>query len=253
MKKFVSSARIVAAMAALILLGSAVLISCKKDNDDNTGIPVSGLMAFNLAPDVSAAGFSLSGSTLPSGPLAYNSFTGAYLAIYPGSRSVESFSYNSGGSLAASTFNFEPSKYYSVFLVGTDSTFENVIVADELDSLSGSGKAFVRYINAISDASTPAVTISSNGSEVVNDNAAYKTVSAFTAVDPGSIAISVSNGSTIDADRTITLEQQKIYTILLTGKPDGTGDAAVQIKFIENGSIDGNEDRTGSSSARAIN
>jgi len=88
---------------------------------------------------------------------------------------------------------------------------------------------------------------------VVNAPAPYASVSGFTAVNAGDVSVHVSNGSTIDATRTITLEQRKVYTVLLTGVPGGTGDRAVQIKFISNGTVDSETGRSASASGRSTN
>ena len=141
--------------------------------------------------------------------------------------------------------NFETSKYYSVFLVGTDANLENLIVKDNIDSLSVNGKAYVRYINAIPDASSSHVIIASGGSNAVNENASFKAVSEFVQIDPGQVSVSVNNGGTINASRTITLEKNVVYTVLLIGTPGGTGDKAVQVKYIANGVIESDAARMG--------
>jgi hypothetical protein len=140
-----------------------------------------------------------------------------------------------------------------VFLVGTDPNYEHVVVNDNLDSLSSASQAFIRYINAIPDSSSPTVTISVNSSTVVNEQASFKSVSSFIPVDPGSVTITVSNGGTINVTRTITIEQKKVYTILLIGKPGNTGDTAVQIKYIQNGTVDETAGRTTSMTTQSLN
>ena len=256
MKKFFSSVRLFT-LAGLGILGSGLLLtSClkDKDNSDNPNDVSAALMAFNLAPGQSAAGFKIGGNTLTQFPLGYNNYTAVYLPVFPGTRTVDAFSFGSGNTLATASGNFETGKFYSVFLVGTDSTLENVIVRDNFDSMSSSGKAYIRYINAIADASAPTVTIASGGTNVVNQSAAYKSVSEFVAVDAGSVDVAINNGGTINANRTITLESRKVYTVLLIGKPGGTGDNAVQIKFVANGQVDADASRMSkTASSRAVN
>ncbi len=221
----------------VLFLVAASFSSCLK-NDDNTQTPVAGLMAFNLAPDASAIGFSLSGNNLTSTPLAYTNYTGGYVGIYTGSRSITAFDASTGDALASSDYTFDRDKYYSLFLVG-DTAYQNVVVKDNIDTLPGTaGVAYVRYINAITGNLTPAVKISQNGNNVVNDNAAFGSVSDFTALAPGQITINVSSGDTLEADRSITIEERKVYTALLIGKP-GVSDTAqsVKIKYIENGTL----------------
>ena len=108
-------------------------------------------------------------------------------------------------------FNFENEKYYSAFVVGVNGNYRNVVTLDNFDSLSStSGNAYIRYINAITDSvNSPTVTISAGGSNIVNDNAAYASVSEFAAVAPGEVSIAVKNGTAIDANRSITVEAKK--------------------------------------------
>ncbi len=82
------------------------------------------------------------------------------------------------------------------------------------------------------------MTITANGTKVINTPAGFSSVSDFVAADPGQVTITVKNGSTIDASRTISLEQGKVYTVLLAGVPGATDTTkAVQIKYILNGSL----------------
>lgn len=253
MKSFFISVRKKVMILIFPMIAGLILVSCLKDNDLNDDNPVAGLMAFNLAPDAPFVGFTVSGGNLTASPLAYNSYTGVYRAVYPGAATVEAYNFNSGVSLAASGYTFEDSSYNSVFLVGTSGAYQNVVVKDELTQLTSSDQAYIRYINAIPDSSNPSVTVSVNGSVVINENAAFKNVSSFTAIDPGEVRIAVSNGSTIDTERIVTLEEKKVYTILLIGKPGDTGETAVQIKYILNGTTDESVNRSNSSSGRPVN
>ena len=104
---------------------------------------------------------------------------------------------------------------------------------DDYDQVTPvSGKAWVRYINAIADS-----TLSSSVSiGMVDDNSAYGTVSPFNQVNAGSVDVTVSSGSSFDVQRTIELEENKIYTILFIGSPNHQDpDKTVAIRFIENG------------------
>lgn len=234
-KKFLLNRSISMITGALFI--AILLTACSKDDNDIDQTPVSGLMAFNLAPDQPAVSITLSGNLIGGTPLGYGSFTGTYLNIYSGSRRVES--YASGNQLLDSlTYPFEPGKYYSVFVTGANNTYKNIVVPDNYDSLTASpDKSYVRYINAIPGSATSNVSITDDGSSVVNSSASFGQVSAFMAVTPGSLNINVSNESA-DANRSITVAGQKAYTVLLMGMPNQTDSTkAVQIRFIENGTI----------------
>ena len=241
MKRFFSSIRSALVPLSGVIVVAILLSACSKfDDDDNgTDTPVSGLMAFNLVPDKEAIGVAIGNNLLTNAPLQYTNFTGTYQRIFPGNREVEAFDARTDSSIAKASQNFEANKYYSVFTVGVNGTYSNVITHDNFDSLnSSSGKAYVRYINAIPDSTQPTVTIAANGSNVFNTAASFTSVSDFAAVDPGQVSVTVKNSSTIDANRSIELQQGKVYTVLLIGIP-GNADSnkAVQIKFVENGSL----------------
>jgi hypothetical protein len=228
--------------AAVLLLSAGVLFtSCLKNKNDNgADIPAAGVMSFNLAPDQQAAVIRLSGNSITQQPLGFNNFSGVYQRIYTGERAVESFDYLTGAKLGtAFTYNFQVNKSYSIFLVGADSSYKNVVALDDVDSNEvNSGKAYIRYINAIIDsANSSAVTVSAGGTAVINDNANYASVSAFKAVAPGDLSVAVKNGA-VDIGRTITVQAGKVYTILLTGLPGETNEAVKpQIKYVENGTL----------------
>jgi hypothetical protein len=222
------------------VVSSGVLFSaCLKDKDyNNPDIPAAGLTSFNLAPDQSGLVIRLSGNSLTQSPLTYTGYT--YNNLYVGNRNIESFSYNSNSQLTSTNYNFEQDKYYSLFVIGNNGAYRNVVSVDNFDSLSASsGKAYVRYVNAITDSvNTPTVTIAASGSNVVNENAAYGGVGAFTAVTAGSITVAVKNNNGVDANRNITVEQKKAYTILLVGVPGATDEnKKVQIRYISSGTL----------------
>lgn len=226
----------------LVVVSAGVLFSsCLKDKDNNNpDIPAGALLSFNLAPDQSSMVIRLSGNLLTQTPLAYTNYTGGYQNINAGSRQIDAFNFNSNQPLTSTNYNFEKGKYYSLFVTGANGAYRNVVAVDNFDSLSAAtGKAYVRYINAITDTvNASTVTITASGSQLVNEPAAYARVSEFTAVNPGDISITVKNNNGVDATRTIPVEQKKVYTILLAGKP-GAADASqqVQIKYISNGTL----------------
>jgi hypothetical protein len=224
-------------MVAVSALSIAVLFSaCKKDKADVVQTPVAGLMAFNLATDQPLVSVGLSGNLLGGAPLNYGSYTGTYLNVYAGNRQVSSYG-TSNNLLDSLTYPFEQGKYYSLFVLGTNNNYKNIIAQDNYDSLTASsGKAYVRYVNAIAGSASSNVIIGSGETNVVSKSASFGEVSPFTAVAPGSLTVNVSNGSS--ASRTITVAQQKAYTILLMGQPNQTDSTkAVQIRFIENGTV----------------
>ncbi|MES2847676.1 MAG: DUF4397 domain-containing protein [Bacteroidota bacterium] len=224
----------------IVAISAAIFASCKKDETPPVVTPAAGFMAFNLAPDQNAVVFSLSGSNVGTSTLPYNGYSGVYNPVYTGSREVRAFDNSTNTTLATTPGNFADSMYYSSFLIGTNGNYRTVLVQDNLDSLPVvAGKAYVRYINAITDSTiVPVVSVEATGETTITENAAFGNVSSFTQVNAGPLTTTVSDGINTLASRVITLEENKVYTLLLSGIP-GTSDSTkvVQVKYIQNGTI----------------
>jgi hypothetical protein len=230
------SMRIMRSLAAVVITSLLFMACVKSDRNDYLQQPAAGLMAFNLAADKPTVGFTLSGNSLGNTAIKYTGYTGVYLPIYVGNREVRSFDHFTGNTLAIANGSFADSMYYSAFLIGANGNYRNLVVKDELAPLTAvPGKAWVRYVNAIPDSTvSPTVTIG----EGINETGPYARVSSFAQVNVGSVNLSVNNGNNISANRTITIEENKVYTVLFVGIPGSTDpDKAVQIRFIQNGTV----------------
>lgn len=223
-----------------IFLVAILFGACKKSDVNNLRTPAAGLMAFNLIPNAGGIGVAIGNNSLTPQALYFNSFTGTYKAVYTGERTLESYSFGSGSTLAKDVHNFKDSSYYTVFVMGANDHYSNVFVEDKLASLpqNDKTKTYVRFVNAIPDSSTSKVTISAGGNNVFDSNSTFKEVSEFKEVAAGDVMVKIDNESTIDTSRTIALEKGRIYTVLLTGMPESTNsDFKVDIKFITNASL----------------
>ena len=241
MKRNFLSIRTLMIAAGSILLIGFLLTACNKNLDTgNNNVAVSRLMAFNLAPDKNVIGVAIDNNSLTSQPINYSNYTGFYINVYPGQRQLGAFVPNADSLFTKSSIVLDTSKYYSLFVIGANGSYKNVIVKDNFDSIpASSNQSFVRYINAVPDSINPlAVKVSAGGSNVVNENAAFGTVSGFVAVPPGDITVDISSDASVSSNKVLTLEAKKIYTILLIGQPGAT-DAAkqVQIRYISNGTL----------------
>ncbi|HUP12327.1 MAG TPA: DUF4397 domain-containing protein [Niastella sp.] len=241
MKKQFSFQRFIA-VAATVMLMAGVLTACKKTDGVATRIPSAGLMVFNLAPDKDGIGVALSGNLVNSVPLRFTSYNGTYQSIYTGERNIQALDL-SDSIFAESTSTFEDNNYYSLFVTGNNGVYKAVTVKDDVDSSATADKAYVRYINAIPDSSAPQVTFAVSGTNILEGAASFNTVTPFTAVSGGEVKVSLA-GENMAADRTFTIENGHVYTVLLVGVPGAT-DAAkkVQIRFVENGVIPASADK----------
>ena len=210
-----------------------LLTACSKNDDNNFDQPSSArLMLFNLAPDKPAVGFTISGNQLGNGYLGYTSYSGLYLPIFAATRELRAFDANNGATIATSTDDYADSAYYSAFLIGANGVYRNVVTKDDYSAvIPAAGKAWVRYINAVTD------TVASTNVTIAGttEAAGFGTISGFKQVDAGSLNTAISSG-TFEAGRTITVAENKVYTILFVGQPGATDPVlAPQVKFIENG------------------
>ena len=234
-KAFFSFRKTIPVIGAVLL--TVVLVACNKKDAVTTRIPAAGLMVFNLAPDKDGIGVALSGNILNNTPLSYTSFNGNYQNIYTGTRNIESFDLTDSV-FASSTFTFEDNNLYSLFVTGNNGVYKNITVKDDVDSNATADKAYIRYINAIPDSSALVVRITAGGTEVAGAASSFSSVSNFIPVAGGDVKIAVTNGSTISADRSVSLENGKVYTALLIGVPGATDETRkVQIRYILNGSV----------------
>ena len=240
MKKFMNLLRKNLLPITGIFLVALLFGSCKKKDVDNIRTPAAGLMAFNLIPNQGGIGVAIGSNSLTPQALYFNNFTGVYKAVYTGERSLESYSFGSGSTLAKEPHTFKDSSYYTVFVMGANNVYSNVFVEDKLENIPSEDKmkTFVRFVNAVPDSSNSKVTISAGGVDAFNSISAYKEVSQFKEIASGDVIVKMDNESTIDKSRTIKLEKGKVYTVLLTGMPESTNtDFEIDIKFIVNASL----------------
>ncbi len=222
----------------LILLLVASLTSFTIDNDHGQA-PTSGILAFNLAPDLQNVGFAISGNKFTTMPLAFSNYTGGYQPIYPGKKTIETFDFYKGTTIANSKKDFQDGKFYSSFLIGYNGNYENLVVSDNLEGLqSHKDHAYIRFVQAINNTGKqPSVTISNNGEKLMSETAAYKTVSTFKSLKQGKTTISINDGADVKSSLTMNVEADKVYTILLMGTAGETDADSVQIKSIQNGTV----------------
>lgn len=224
--------------AAMMLLFAMVFAACKKTEPAH--VPAAGLMAFNLAPDVNNLGIAVDNNSISNVPLPFATFTQGYRSIYAGNRTLSSFEFSTGQTLNSAPQTFKDSAYYSLFVMGTEDDYTNVFVEDHIGSLNASGKAFVRYVNAVTGESVSTVRISEDGTVLFDDNNKMGFVSDFKEVTPGSVSVVLTNPGQDDVVTRDDLQvaENGVYTILLIGTPGKEGtDEKMQVRMAHYGSV----------------
>lgn len=219
-------------------MASAILFSsCKKDNPVH--VPAAGLMVFNLVPDQQGIDVTADNNRLFNTPLSYFNYSGNYLPLYTGNRTLQSYAVGNTTTLTTNTATLADSAYYSLFIMGTDGAYKGVLVEDKLDSLPVStGNAFVRYVNGITGEDDHGVTIEKGSEQIFAGTNKLGFVSSFKEVTPGDISVSVSSEGSEPVTRDIPVVKDGIYTILISGVPNDTDTSkSIKIKYIQNGVI----------------
>lgn len=225
---------------ASLLLAVLLLSACNKNspgNNNNTND--AGLLPFNLAPGTSVS-IGVAGNAIITGALNFPNYTGQYVPVSPGSKIVDTYKYGQKDSVYASTaYEFSANKFYSLFLVGFNGHYKNIIVPDRVDSsIIGTSKAYVRFINGIADSSDQHFVVSRGTTSALDTTLKYTGVASVRPIDPGDVTFAVLNGTDIKATKTVTLEANKLYSIILYGVPSATDDNnKVKVTYIINGSL----------------
>ena len=210
------------------------LASCQKENPSYEYIPSSGVMAYNLAPDLPAVAFTV--GTVPiSGALNFSGHTANYVPVTTGEKLWGAMNLNSGAMISSQNSTFNENEKYSAFLVGYNGVYKTVLSVDQA-GVEGriNGKAWVRYINAIADSSS-AMNVSIAGQA---ESAVYGTVSEYRPLDAGLVTVGISSTNQFDVSQTLTLEQDKLYTVLFVGNPAANSDQLrPQARLVMNGKL----------------
>lgn len=224
-------------LVAATLLFATIFSACKKNDPVRT--PMAGLKAFNLIPDLEGIGFAVDNNSISNTPFSYTTLTPGYINIFPGNRQFSSFNFSNSQVLATESFSVKDSSYYSLFAVGTEGDYKNVIVEDPINDLDAtSGKAFVRYVNGVTGADA-AVTVTENGNTLFDATNETGFVSGFKEATPGKITVSFHvNDENEPVEREIDLSENGVYVILILGEAQTSGDAQpLEIKMAQYGTV----------------
>lgn len=222
-----------------ILSGMVVMLSltsCLDDEDGVEPVPVAYVSIFHASPDAPDLDVVLDGRHLFNQPLEYTDYT-SYLRFYTGNREIEFNSFNASNVLADTTYNFQASEAYSVFVINDVADLSTLIVEDNADT-PATGKALVRFIQLSPDA--PAVDFSvGEDNTPLFTNQQFKQATDFTEVtaDTYSLAVKAAGGS--DALVSVPEAELKsggIYTVIVRGftNPPSGNSNGLSIQIIQN-------------------
>jgi len=211
----------------LLSLTVFFLASCKKNNVDNTPQPdIAAFNVVNAAPGQTSFNFALDNQIVNGPALTFTDPTG-YISAYTGTRKFDVTLGGTTQSVLTDTLILEKDKYYSVFITG-QSSLSTLITEDDVTT-PATGKAKIRFIQLSPDAGSLSLGI--KGETPLFPAQAFKTASAFIAIDPAQYIMEIKNdGGNALTESNITIAAGRIYTVWAGGLLQGTGNSAMIIQ-----------------------
>jgi hypothetical protein len=206
------------ALLSLLMFALFAMISFSacEENDDEDDTDQARVMVVHASPDAPGVDVLIDNNKVNSSALVYPNNTG-YLDVAAGVRNVKVNATGTSTSVINGDVTFEKDKNYSVFAINRLASIEPLVLVDDLTA-PASGKAHVRFVHLSPDA--PAVDITTTTGTVIFGNRAFKSATAFTPLDAGTVTLQVRVAGTTTAALTLpplTLQAGKIYTVFARG------------------------------------
>ena len=231
-------------LIGLVVMGLILAFVVGCDDDDNGVAPVldkAGLRVIHASYDAPPVEVNVDGATAFTN-LEYGA-TGGYARINSGTRNI-TFTPDGETSpvLIDLDVTLQTDRDYTVFAVGDMDNIEPIYALDARTAVSD--KAKVRIIHASPDAANIDLKFDSGSGTPLFSNIAYKHISDYVEIDPGTYTFAVTaTGSTDEVlvFDPITFNLGQVFTIIVMGTFDNTDGYPLGIKvFFDNNDGDGN-------------
>lgn len=131
--------------------------------------------------------------------------------------------------------DFDSDNYNTVYLVNLSDSLQ--VIQSEDDRSANTAMAKVRFVHACVDCPSVDVKKDFPSEEALFANDSFREITDYALVTPGNYSFVITEaGNTVDAVATfdpISLEEDKIYTIVLLGTFDDTDDYAFGVRIYE--------------------
>lgn len=206
--------------AAMLLFSSVMLVSCKKEKNDEASVLVT-----HASPNAPGVDLLVDNVKVNATALTFPNNTG-YLKVNAGTRNIKVNAAGTSTTVINADIPFTKDKNYSVFAYNQLASIGAILVEDNL-AAPASGKAHIRFFHLSPGA--PAVTVgvlSGSTFTAVFSNRSFETQTtaaanqAFTPVDAGTYTFDVRVAGTSTSVLNlpgITLQAGKIYTVFARG------------------------------------
>lgn len=209
----------------IVFLLAVSLSSCKKDqNNDVTTIPSALISVIDASPDAGALDFYLDNNKANNTPIVYGSGLD-YLRAYTGKRTAMFYLSGTTQKVKADTMTLKDGKFYSLFLSNVASKPDYLLTTDTLTN-PGTSSASIRVVNLSPDA--PTIDLVIQGGATLATNKAYRTLSSFATIAPGTYTFEFRQRGTTTVLATLSsvrITGASIYTVWLQGLASSTVDA----------------------------
>lgn len=215
----------------------ASLASCSKKDDHNTTTtptkPTAKVMFTNACIGTGNLDVYLNDSILnKASNIAYMANSG-YVSINPGSAKTAFVLQNANIDLVDTTLTYTANANYSVFATGAVNKASLFTTTDDL-TVPASGKAKVRLINLSADNLSESMYV---GNTKIDSGVIYKEATPFVTVNAGTSNVIVQDPNNVPMSKTLSgqvFASGKIYTIILTGTSNASGNSALTLTVINN-------------------
>lgn len=214
--------------------------ACNKDKeeDNNPTEPGAKVMFVNAtvgADSVRAEALQPGGVSFQTG-VALLANTG-YLGIPAGiNRTIQFRAASSNLPLGDTAVNLMADQAYTAFSIGTIQTQDLIFTTDNLSAPTGN-RTKIRFVNASNQSFPATFTIQNAGSTTtLATGIAYKMLTGFSETNPGTVTINAISPVDLNVVSlpNVQLGEGKIYTVVLSGIPGGSGKNNLQLNLMSN-------------------
>lgn len=200
-----------------MLVTSILLTSCLKKTDSEP-VQNAALTIINASSGTDSLSFYFDNYLVNKMPLRYTDKID-YFQFYAGNHTLVVTKPGSTKQIAGGYGGFNGGSYYTVFVVATRADSTRLILKNDSVSNPATGKAKIRFANLTYD--SPEVNIGIQGQPALFSKTAFKKVTSFVEVTPGTFTFSIqetANASTNKfVQQNVKIEADKIYTIWTKG------------------------------------
>jgi hypothetical protein len=230
MKFFTALTTQKASCVLVMLLGIALLASCKKDDPyDFENVTAAQLNFINASPDAGSANIFVENIQRTQAAVGFGGASG-YNKTFPGPGTLEVRSSAGDAVLISTQAQFDVLTNYTFMLVGQGGSVGLLTLVDDQTAPS-SGKAKIRFVNASPNAPGANLLVNAVAQFSARD---FRSVSGYSEIAAGTYPVVVSSGASSSASASLTFQSGKIYTLYAKGLVGGTGANALGVGVFAN-------------------